>query len=63
MNNLADAPDIRNCMQTGYPDRRKDDEPICPMCGDRCDTIYKNREGEIVGCDECLKAIDSWEVM
>lgn len=62
MYDLPDHPSIRNTEQTGYPDRRKDDEPFCPMCGDRCDTIYKNRYGEIIGCDECIKAIDAWEV-
>jgi hypothetical protein len=63
MNNIPDHPIIRNCEETGYPDRREDREPTCPMCGRRCDTIYKDRDGDIFGCDECVKDVDAWEAM
>lgn len=63
MYDLPDCHEIRNCEETGYPDRRKDEEPICPMCGERCDTIYKDNSNEIVGCDECLKPVNAWEAM
>lgn len=36
--------------------------PICPVCGDECETIYRNSDYEIVGCDECVKTYDAWEV-
>ena len=38
--------------------------PECPVCGRQCDTIYKsNDNGEVVGCERCLSAVDSveWE--
>lgn len=60
---LPDCPTIRNCEETGYPDRREDKEPTCPICGGGCDTIYKNNEGDIVGCNDCIKSVEAWEVM
>lgn len=62
MCNIPDHPVIRNLEQTGYPDGRKDDEqPICPVCGRETDTYYK-QDGEIIGCGECIRRIDAWEV-
>ena len=33
----------------------------CPLCHERCDTIYRTNDGVIVGCDRCLEAADAWE--
>ena len=37
--------------------------PRCPVCGAECETVYANRDGTVVGCDECIEAYDSifWE--
>jgi len=47
------------------PDRPLDPpepkEPICPLCGKACDIVYKEPGGDIVGCDNCLRAVDAWE--
>lgn len=59
---IPDAPDIRRTMDTGYPDVNIR-WPRCPVCGQECETIYQNDDGEAVGCDECLTALDAWEVM
>lgn len=33
----------------------KEEEPICPECGSRkCDYFYY-RNGEIIGCDDCIR--------
>lgn len=39
------------------------DEPLprCPVCGAETDTFYKNEDGGIVGCDECIRAVDAWD--
>ena len=37
--------------------------PTCPVCGQECEVLYKNRYGEIIGCDDCIDALDAWEVM
>lgn len=43
--------------EAGYPE-----PPVCPLCYQRCDTIYRTDDGVIVGCDRCLEAADAWEV-
>lgn len=60
--NIPDAPDIRRTEATGYPDDNIR-WPVCPICGEECDTLYRAAEGEVVGCDQCITAIDAWEVM
>lgn len=35
--------------------------PICPVCGKETDTFYKDKTGDIVGCGECIRAVDAWE--
>ena len=29
--------------------------PVCPVCGDECETWYMKR-GEIIGCDQCIQS-------
>jgi len=50
------------------PERRLDPpaepdpiEPRCPICGASCDTFHVNKDHEIVGCEECLSAVDAWD--
>lgn len=34
----------------------------CPCCNKECEEYYISKDtGEIVGCEHCLKRIDSWE--
>lgn len=35
--------------------------PICPVCGEECETIYKARHGSVVGCDVCIETQDAWD--
>ena len=35
--------------------------PRCPICGAETDTFYKDKNGDIVGCDECVSTCDAWE--
>ena len=35
--------------------------PRCPVCGQECETVYKTKDYEIVGCDLCLRPVDAWE--
>ena len=57
---IPDDPIIRAIENTGYPPGFKDEQPICPVCGSECSTVYKYLH-EIVGCDECLTSFDAWE--
>ena len=53
-------------MYNDIPERRLEppekeyDPPVCPVCGKECDTVYK-RDGEILGCDVCVRSYDAWE--
>lgn len=54
---IQDSPIIRNAEKYGTGGR----EPRCPVCGQECETVYKDFRGEIIGCDDCLTAFDAWE--
>lgn len=61
MFDYPDNPIIRNCELTGYPDGKEPELPRCPICGKNCNDFYKSsREKEIVGCENCIRIIDSY---
>ena len=55
---LPDHPVIQNMERTGYPDGKEPTFPICPVCGEECEEIFRDN---IVGCDICIKQSDAWE--
>ncbi len=61
MYSLPDHPTIRDLERTGYPDGKEPDYPHCPICDCEADTLYKDRFGNILGCSECVSAVDAWE--
>ena len=51
-NECPDHPDIARAMREGDPEGA----PVyCPVCGAEFETAYEDAEGNIVGCDECLR--------
>ena len=58
---IPDHPTIKNCENTGYPDGRELQEPMCPRCGRECETIYYDSNGDIVGCENCIECWDAWD--
>lgn len=54
-------PTVTNLVTWGTPDGKAVVEPLCPVCGDPCEIVYRDGAGEIVGCDECLTRIDAWD--
>ena len=53
-----DHPDIARAMREGDPEAA----PVyCPVCGAEFETVYEDADGNIVGCDECLRAMDPEE--
>ena len=58
---IPDDPIIRCAEETGYAPWNQPEYPICPVCGNECEKVYKDSYGEIVGCDECLAEHDAWE--
>ena len=61
---IPDHPIIRNCERYGYPDGEEEEEEIiCPICLKESEEFYEDKDGEIVGCDRCIKRYDAWEWM
>ena len=58
---IPDDPIIRSMEKTGFPPWIDAEDPRCPICGEICETVYKNKMGDIVGCEECLTAHDAIE--
>lgn len=59
MFNIPDHPIIRKMETVGYDDGP---EPICPICGEECETMYKDKFGAYVGCDVCITMVDACDV-
>ena len=48
---MRDDPIIRSLENTGLPPWGRE-QPVCPVCGEGCDTIYRNADGDrILKCD------------
>lgn len=63
---LPDAPDIARAERTGLRPGEvpfDDDENgiICPICGKMCETFYFDRDGDLFGCDMCVKRTDAYQ--
>lgn len=59
---IPDHPFIRYAEINGCAPWTKGN-PVCPVCGEECETVYKNRDWEIVGCDVCIRQEDACEVL
>lgn len=57
---IPDDPVIHSMEMTGYPPWIKNqEEPVCPICGQECERVFKDKTGDIVGCDVCLEECDA----
>lgn len=61
MMNIPDHPVIANMERTGHPDGREPKPPKCPVCDEEFETIYKDKYGDVVGCDCCVTTADAWD--
>ena len=58
MEQVPDAPWIRDAELNGYPST----DPVeCPICGDECEEIYSDMYGNVFGCDRCIISQDAYE--
>ena len=62
MFDCPDHPVVQNLCRTGYPDGRESEEFCCPICGAAAEDFYKNRLGQIVGCEHCLTVTKYYEI-
>ena len=37
--------------------------PICPVCGEECDTVNLDIDDEVVGCDLCITFEDAYDYL
>lgn len=55
---VPDAPWIR------YKERNGEDPPPevhCPWCGDDCETLYIDSNGDVAGCEHCIERVDAYD--
>lgn len=61
MEHWPDNPIIKNCEIFGYSGGKEPEMPKCPVCLESCDSFYRSKvDGIIVGCENCIKVIDSY---
>lgn len=58
MANIPNEYGVARCLCSGYARLVK--FPKCPECGHETDRFYKC-DGDIIGCDNCVKEVDAWE--
>lgn len=61
MEHVPDAPWIREAEMWGMPPYDDPPDVHCPVCGKLCDTIYKDKFGDEVGCENCIVTEDAYE--
>lgn len=56
-------PGRRGEAYEGFPQGCKNasNNPVCPECGMAVNEFYKNRDGNVVGCEYCVKLVEVWE--
>ena len=37
--------------------------PVCPICGEECETYFFDAANMIVGCDHCISERDAYEYL
>jgi hypothetical protein len=47
-------------MREYWLDPVEHSNPICPVCGEECETIYK-ANGDVIGCDQCVISVDAYD--
>ena len=50
---------VRDIPEPDLEPRELEEMPKCPCCGWECNTLYRARGGEIVGCENCIDALDA----
>lgn len=58
IDHILDNPIVRSCESMGYPEEPVD--ILCPVCGEDCEMLYKDKYGSIVGCESCIEGIDAY---
>lgn len=59
---VPEDPIIKNYEIYGNAEGVEEKAPKCPICDKDAEKFYKDFWGEVVGCDNCIKEFDSWEL-
>ena len=35
--------------------------PVCPVCGEECETVYTDINSAVCGCNNCINEYNAWE--
>lgn len=62
MKELPEYPIIQNYQLYGNPYGEEDIVIRCPICGEEAELFYRYLDNEIVGCENCIREIDSWKL-
>lgn len=60
MEHVPDAPWIREAETLGMPPY-EDINVCCPVCGKVCEEIYEDKDGDVFGCEHCVKCRDAYQ--
>lgn len=55
MRDIPDHPIVANLLRTGQPTTKQPVEPLCPVCNEDSEFFFVNKNGDVVGCERCLK--------
>lgn len=55
MQTIPDAPWIREAERYGV---QEPPPAHCPICGEETDYYYLDQNGDIIGCDYCVRHVD-----
>lgn len=58
---IPEMPCVARAERTGYPSLRIRRWPECPVCGAETDLLYRDMDGDVVGCEACVRTVDAWE--
>ena len=56
---VPDNPIIRDAERNGMPEPSV---PICPVCEQECEDIYLDADGNVTGCDNCVRIKSAWVI-
>ena len=47
----------RRCVR----EKKEDEQEVCPVCGGECGMYFMSSDGEIVGCERCVRRVSARE--
>ena len=67
MEQIPDAPWIREAENRGMPPYDDEPAPKCPICCRECETLFRaydgkhKTKGDVLGCEHCVTTENAWD--